>query len=82
MPSYAFGHGVTGWGGEWSAMVVGPLVTILVIVAVVLLARWLATPPTSPRQDARTSLDVLKARFARGEIDRQEYEDRRRTIGQ
>jgi putative membrane protein len=30
----------------------------------------------------QTPLDILKARFARGEIDKQEYEDRRRTIAE
>jgi putative membrane protein len=33
-------------------------------------------PPT------RTPLDILKERFARGEIDKTEFEDRRRVLGE
>ncbi len=34
-----------------------------------------ATPP------ARTPLDILKERFARGEFDKEEFEARRRVLG-
>ncbi|WP_201789038.1 SHOCT domain-containing protein [Nitrobacter vulgaris] len=33
-------------------------------------------PPT------QTPLDILKERFARGEIDKAEFEDRRRVLGE
>jgi putative membrane protein len=72
------------WGGGWPAMILGPLFMIIVLavaIAVsVLLVRWLgglgqpgAGQPTAP-------LDVLKDRLARGEIDKAEFEERRRTL--
>ncbi len=80
------------WGdGAWYAMIFGPLFMILflavVIAAVVLLFRWLGGPwpgtmPPHPVQPGRTPLDVLKERFARGEIDKNEFEERRRILGQ
>jgi len=87
---YAYGPHMMGWGGGWYAMIFGPLFMILVlavlIAAVVLLVRWLggpwqgtASPPPPP---SRTPLDILKERFARGEIDKDEFEERCRVIGE
>ena len=70
-------------------MIFGPLFMILVLAAViavaVLLVRWLGGPwqAAGPRQmpSDRTPLDILKERFARGEIDKAEFEERRRVLG-
>ena len=45
-------------------------------------ARWIGTGGSGvgrPRQD--TPLQILKERYARGEIDKDEFEQRRRDIG-
>ncbi len=73
-------HGMYGWGG----FILGPIMMILIIAAVialvVLLVRWLGMGPRdTPRRGA---LDILEERFARGEIDKQEFDDRRRTLGE
>ena len=86
---YGYGPHMMDWGGGWYGMIFGPLFMILVlaavVAAVVLLVRWLggpwhgAAPPHAP--PGRTPLDILKARFARGEIDKEEFEERRRVLG-
>jgi len=78
------------WGGGWYGMIFGPLFMILVLAVViavaVLIVRALAAPwhgaapPHYP--PPRTPLDILKERFARGEIDKNEFEDRRRVLGE
>jgi putative membrane protein len=75
------------WDGGWPGMVIGSLMMILflaaIIAVVVLLVRWLggAGQRSSPNATSdRTPLDILKERFARGEIDKAEYEERRRLI--
>ena len=81
---YDYGpHMMWGFG-----MILGPLVFILVLgllVAIaVLLVRWLtgSGQGAAPQQvPGRTPLDILKERFARGEIDKDEFEERRRVLG-
>jgi putative membrane protein len=75
------------WGGGWW-MFFGPVTMILVVAAavavVVLLVRWLGGPVVGgiDRQPpTKSALDILKERYARGEIDKQEYEERRRVLG-
>jgi putative membrane protein len=67
---------MSGWLLLWSLLVV-------VVVLVVLMVRALRSPP-GPRSEgtsARPSaLEILEERFARGEIDRQEFEERRRSL--
>jgi putative membrane protein len=91
-PGWRHGPGMMGDGGWAWMMFFGPLVMILFVAAVVVLVafalRWLAghgphgaghalAPPPG-----RAPLDILKERFARGEIDRAEYEERRRVLGE
>jgi putative membrane protein len=88
---YAWGPHMMWWSGGWYAMILGPLFMVLflavLIASVILLVRWLGgpwqgtvLPPHAP--PSRTPLDILKERFARGEIDKEEYEERRRVLGE
>ncbi|MFL6126740.1 SHOCT domain-containing protein [Actinophytocola sp.] len=72
-----YGHGMSGWGYVFMATA-----TIvfwgLVIAAVVVLARYLTR---APRTSADTGPErILAERFARGEIDEQEYRSRLTTL--
>lgn len=72
-------------GGGWGMGFGGPfmlLFWVLVIVGVVVLVKWIAGQSSSGR-DARgkTALEILQERYARGEIDREEYEQKKRDLG-
>ncbi len=75
-------------GGPW--MFFGPLMMIIFIVAIVvvivLAVRWLGVSghgsSAQHRPPGTTPLDILKERFARGEIDKEEFEERRRVLGE
>lgn len=70
------------WDGGWwgFGMGLGMLLFLaLIVVGIVLLVRSTVTPP-EPRREGKTALDILDERFARGEIDRQEYEERRALL--
>lgn len=63
-------------GGMW---LLSLLFWILVIVGVVLVVRWL-TDRNRPLPPTESALDILKKRYARGEIDRETFERMRRGI--
>jgi len=74
-------------GGPW--MFFGPLMMIIfiaaIVVGVVFMVRWLGGSGHGTAQHdppSRTPLDILKERFARGEIDKEEFEERRRVLGE
>ena len=76
-------HGWDWWGG--GGMVLGPLWMIIwlvvLVAAVVAIMRWLgerdAAGGNGPARGAR---DILDERYARGEIEREEYMKRKQDI--
>lgn len=73
-------HGLTGWG--WAGMTLGMvLFWALVIAGTVLLFRALDRPSEASRGAVRPSPEeVLAERFARGEIEEDEYRRRLATL--
>jgi len=51
---------------------------VLLVVGLILLAKWLVDQGRMGREDS--ALDILKKRYARGEITRQEFEEMKRDI--
>jgi putative membrane protein len=72
-------YGMFGFGGQgWIFMI---LWWVLILVAIVALVRWFLSSSSS-RRDAggRSAMDILKERYARREIDREEYEQKRHDL--
>ena len=85
---------ITEWGmgfglGGLLAMAIWVAMVVLVVALLVLAVRWLIradqhgrTPGPQPAAPAgRDPLEILRERYARGEIDEDEFERRRRTLG-
>ena len=63
---------------------IGLAVTIGLVVLIILGIRWFirqerSAPGAAPREES--PIDVLRRRYAAGEIDEEEFERRRRTLG-
>ena len=69
----------SGWGMGWIFMM---LVWGLTIVGTVALIKWLMTQTSIARRPPnKTAMEILQERYARSEIDRNEYEQKRRDLG-
>lgn len=70
------------WDGGWwgFGMGLGMLLFLaLIVVGIVLLLRPIVGS-SEPRRERSRAIEILDERFARGEIDRAEYEERRRVL--
>jgi putative membrane protein len=78
------GRMMDGWGMGWIGGIFMILFWILIVVALVLFIRWLVQNTrggtTSSRTESSRALDILKERYARGEIDKQEFEEKKRDL--
>jgi len=71
------------WGMGWFGGIFMMLFWVLIIIALVFFIRWLVRTSDN-RADKGMSqsraLEILKERYARGEIDTEEFEQRRRPL--
>jgi len=72
---------IGGWGMGFG-IVFMPLLWGLIILGIAALIRWLFTQ-SSPNWSSRdkTPLEIVQERYARGEIEREEYEQKKRDLG-
>lgn len=75
-----FGHDQMMWGFGWWGMT---FFWILVIVGIVFLIKWLVEQGRTSRkpfEGGEGALDILKKRYARGEIDKEEFEQKKKDL--
>lgn len=75
-----WGYGMVGWFGPIMMLVFWGLLILVLI----LLARWLWGSSQKKPEETRgeSPLDILKRRYAAGEIDREEFEQKKRDLSQ
>ncbi len=68
------------WWGVWGIgmMLMMFLFWVLVVVGLVAAIRWIIAKGKPPRSDS--ALDILRERYARGEINKEEFEARKKDL--
>lgn len=70
----------SGWGVMGGLWFFSIIFWILVIAGVVLIVRWLMERDRGGATYGESPLDILKKRYARGEIDRETFERMKKDI--
>ena len=76
-----WGCDMTGWGGHGFGGLFMLLSWIVIIIGIAATVRWffsrVAGGPAAPSE---SPLEILKRRYAKGEIDKAEFEEKRKDI--
>ncbi len=70
-----------GWGFGWwfGGMIMMVLFWIVVVVGIVALIKWLFSQSPGKRS-SQSALEILRKRYARGEITKEEFENMKKDI--
>jgi putative membrane protein len=80
---YGGGHGpwmMGGYGMGWFGGIFMVIVWIVVIVGIVFLIRWLVQSTRGGAGSAESAMEVLKRRYAAGEINKKEFEQKKKDL--
>ena len=81
---WGMGPGMMGWGiGGWFGPLFMLIFWVLIIVLIILLIRWLLSSSHTTSQSTVkevSALEILKKRYARGEINKDEFEAKKKDL--
>ncbi len=69
-------YDMMGWGGGIGMI----FFWIIIIVLVVFLIKWLTSQSKRGLEKKESPMDILKRRYARGEIDKEEFEEKKNDL--
>ena len=77
-----WGEAMHGWCGHGFGGVFMVVFWILVVVGIVFLVRgfWSRSSTGGPGESTESALDILKGRYAKGEIGKSEFEEKKKDL--
>jgi len=79
-PMMGYGYGYDGFGFMGGGGIFMLFFWILLILILIGAIRWIFTAPQS-RNNGKTPLEILKERYAKGEIEKKEFEEKKKELG-
>lgn len=74
---WMYGNGYGAWDFVWNLFMMA-----LVVVVIIFLVRYLVRTPKTGTEGRNEAIEILKKRYAQGEIDKKEYEDKLKDLNQ
>ncbi len=69
-----------GYGYGWFGMIFMMLWWVLIIVGIALFIKWLAEQSRATSNNEKSPLEILKERYAKGEINKEEFEAKKKDL--
>jgi putative membrane protein len=78
-PGYGYGHGMMGWGAMgWFGPIIMIIFVVLVVLGIIYLVKLIAHGKKEGKEE--NALDILKKRYAKGEIGKEEFEEKKKDL--
>jgi putative membrane protein len=76
------GPGMMNWGYGlgWLGTIISMVFWIAVIVGIIYLIRWLAVSSSNKVKGQDSALEILKKRYAQGEISKEEFQEKKKDL--
>lgn len=68
------------WGWWWFGPAFMILFWVLVIIGIIALIKWIGSQSRISGRTEESAIEILKKRYARGEINKEEFEEKKKDI--